>query len=577
MSYTSREVYEFISKQTNDPIIERKTCTVSSQKFAIFQSDVEFYNKISPTFNGKRFQIPTPTLCPEERQRRRLLFRNERKLYKRKCDATGDNIISIYSPDKPYKVYDTNFWWSDSRDPMIYKLDFDSSQSFTEQFIKLQLLVPRLPLFATNNENSSYSNGATQLKSCYLLFVSDYCEDSLYCQNINYSKNTVDCSAGSKYLHCYECIGCDNCTNSYYSQNCQDCQSLFYCHACQNCQNCIWCVGLHHKKFCIYNTQYTQKEYEQLQKVIHSETTLQELQKLTKNHINPTTHNDLMSHIIFGDDIQTSTNAMFCFESANIENCKYTTIADKVSSCQDSYVIVDNSYHIYESISVINQQSCISNTCCRRSQYIYYSEFCIDCSNCFWCIWLRNKQYCIFNKQYSKEEYEVQVAKVITHMQSTGEWGEFFNPSLSPFGYNETVANEYFPLQENEAIARWHKRQENNYDPIIPAWAKVIDRKTTIDEPQDDETILKSIFVCEVSWRPYRIIKQELEFYRKHNLPLPRKHPDIRHEERMKVRPGRTLYLRNCDKCEKEMLSVYDAKYEWKVYCESCYQQEVYS
>ena len=31
-------------------------------------------------------------------------------------------------------------------------------------------------------------------------------------------------------------------------------------------------------------------------------------------------------------------------------------------------------------------------------------------------------------------------------MQDTGERGEFFHPSLSPFGYNETVAQEYYPL-----------------------------------------------------------------------------------------------------------------------------------
>ena len=31
-------------------------------------------------------------------------------------------------------------------------------------------------------------------------------------------------------------------------------------------------------------------------------------------------------------------------------------------------------------------------------------------------------------------------------MMITGEWGEFFPSSLSPFGYNETVAQEYFPL-----------------------------------------------------------------------------------------------------------------------------------
>lgn len=142
MHYTSREVYEFISKKTGDPIVKRKTCTVSGQPFAIYQSDLDFYVKISPTFAGQKFQIPTPTLCPEERQRRRLLFRNERKLYKRKCDATGDTIISIYSPDKPYKVYKQDFWWSDKWDPMEYGREFDFSRTFTEQFGEFMKIVP---------------------------------------------------------------------------------------------------------------------------------------------------------------------------------------------------------------------------------------------------------------------------------------------------------------------------------------------------------------------------------------------------------------------------------------------------
>ena len=33
-------------------------------------------------------------------------------------------------------------------------------------------------------------------------------------------------------------------------------------------------------------------------------------------------------------------------------------------------------------------------------------------------------------------------------MQETGERGEFFHPSLSPFGYNETVAQEYYPAYQ---------------------------------------------------------------------------------------------------------------------------------
>ena len=158
MPYTSPEVYQYISKQTKDPIVEWKTCAISGQQFPIYQSDLDFYHKISPTFAGQRFQIPTPTLCPEERQRRRLSFRNERKLYKRKCDMSGKDIISIYSPDKPYKVYDQKIRRSDSRDPMDYGMDFDFSKSFTEQYSSLSTKTPTLNLMDMYNENSEYTN-----------------------------------------------------------------------------------------------------------------------------------------------------------------------------------------------------------------------------------------------------------------------------------------------------------------------------------------------------------------------------------------------------------------------------------
>ena len=144
MNYTSREVYEFISTKTNDPIVQWKTCAISGAEFPIYQSDLDFYDKISPRLNGVKYSIPIPTLCPEERQRRRLMFRNERKLYKRKCDASGKDIISIYSPDSPYKVYEQNFRWSDNRDAMDYARDVDFSKTFSEQFLNLLGDVPKL-------------------------------------------------------------------------------------------------------------------------------------------------------------------------------------------------------------------------------------------------------------------------------------------------------------------------------------------------------------------------------------------------------------------------------------------------
>ena len=65
-----------------------------------------------------------------------------------------------------------------------------------------------------------------------------------------------------------------------------------------------------------------------------------------------------------------------------------------------------------------------------------------------------NQDYCILNKQYTKLDYETTVAKLIQHMIDTGEWGSFQPASMSLYGYNETVANEYFPLEKEEAIKR---------------------------------------------------------------------------------------------------------------------------
>jgi hypothetical protein len=69
-------------------IIETKICKQCNSSFEITDKDLEFYDKISPTFNGEKFEIPAPTLCSDCRQQRRIVWRNERKLYRRKDSAT---------------------------------------------------------------------------------------------------------------------------------------------------------------------------------------------------------------------------------------------------------------------------------------------------------------------------------------------------------------------------------------------------------------------------------------------------------------------------------------------------------
>jgi len=156
---------------------------------------------------------------------------------------------------------------------------------------------------------------------------------------------------------------------------------------------------------------------------------------------------------------------------------------------------------------------------------------CQNVSHLFGCVGVRNKEYCILNKQYEKAEYEKLVARIIEQMQKTGERGQFFHPSLSPFGYNETVANEYYPSTVEQVHPQGFNR--SFYEAPAPTAETIIQGKdlpNTIDEVSDD--ILKSAVACEVTGKLFRIEAKELAFYRKHQLPLPRKHPDQRHLER---------------------------------------------
>ena len=240
-----RNVYELISKQTKDPIIERKRCAISGQEFPIYQSDIVFYDKISPVVNGKKYALPTPTLCPEEREKRRLVWKNERKLYRRKCDATGENIISLYAPDpangRSYTIYSPKVWRSDIRDPLMYGKQFDFKNSFNQQFSDLLHKVPLVAIYIKNAENCEYNNLINNSKYCYMCVSTGYAENTFY---MTISARLNHCYDGYRMIrseNCYEGIDSDYCYECFYIQKCVHCKHCRYMKNCTQCSNCRMC------------------------------------------------------------------------------------------------------------------------------------------------------------------------------------------------------------------------------------------------------------------------------------------------------------------------------------------------
>lgn len=80
----------------HERIVETKKCRISGQEFFVTDKDLEFYDKISPVFAGKKYAIPSPNLCPDERMRQMMCFINQRHLYKIKSCFSDQEIVSNF-------------------------------------------------------------------------------------------------------------------------------------------------------------------------------------------------------------------------------------------------------------------------------------------------------------------------------------------------------------------------------------------------------------------------------------------------------------------------------------------------
>lgn len=420
------------------------------------------------------------------------------------------------------------------------------------------MTVPKKWLVSEYNENCDYTSICWYCKDCYLTSASERSEKCYYWNLIQDSNNIVDWSFIYNCSHIYNSINCHNCFNSTYLLNCKDCSDCTACYNLIGCSFCYQCYDLHNQKYCINNIQYSKEEYLQQLWKIEKKMDLSILSQFV-NQSNHSIYEGFNNEHTSWKYINNSHNIHDGFDIEKWENISYSQIVvdgENLYDCTNVYIENEMSLEI---MSALTSKFNIFSGFVYNCNNCLYSLNLNDSNNCFGCDGLRNKSYCIFNKQYTKEEYEIQVAKIISHMIETKERWEFFHPSLSPFGYNETVAQEYFPLDRvgTQIVASVDNTSSRTYEhtslqaihlenfwyhrsdyqsPQVTA-DKIIEGKelpTTIDEVSDD--ILKTAIKCEITGKLFRIIPQELTFYRKHYLPLPRRHPDQRHLDRLALR-----------------------------------------
>lgn len=357
------------------------------------------------------------------------------------------------------------------------------------------------------------------------------------------------------------------------STNCRDC---YFSYQLRGCQNCIFSSNLVNKNYYIFNKQVSKEDFEKMKNRIFDGSyktwtqAYKEFLKMRKQAIHRNLQT-LQCENVLGDHVYNSRNCYNCYDSFGSEDC-YNSIsaADSkdVHSCYSAGWPAEEL--IYFSVVTRGCQRmafCIYSWFC---QDLFYCDSCVSCSDCFGCIGLRHKKYCIFNKQYTKEEYETLLAKIKDQMKNDKTWGQFFPSSISVFGYNETAAGDFFPLSKKEALEKGFNWCDfESPAPKVKAIIKAADLPDNIQDIKDD--ILNMAVECEISGKLFKIIKPELKFYRENNLPLPRRAPYQRHLDRMAMRNRHLMFDRDCAKCGQKMKTSYKPDATEKIYCEKCY------
>lgn len=542
-------------------------CNICRQEFAWEEEDLAYFGKLG---------IAPYEQCSECFHRQRLSFRNERVFYKRKCDATGKDILALYHSDLPYKVYCAEYFWSDKWDAFSYGRDFDFNRTFFEQFAELKLAVPKLAIHNVKGENSDFCNTCVGNKNSYLVFGGDYNEDCMFGVLCDKNRHCMDidyCYEGQYLYFCSDVIGSYECQFLFNSNNCSNC---YFCEDLIGCNECILSLGLKNQSYCIANKRYSKEEYLNLKEQIMTgkySSLSENFMKFLKMRGN---RDVKYAHVVncegcSGDYIKDSKNCTQCFDVNNSQDCRDVIYASKVKDAFMCDSLGLNSEKIFNTLSTMDVFNVRSSNWIVDSSDVYYCDFCINSSNIFGCTGLNHGQYCVLNKKYSKEEYRDLVLRIVEHMKKMGEWGQFMPASMSCFAYNETTAGIYFPLEKEEALKRGFKWRDEE---------KVEGKAQTYEVPDDivevDEHICEEILKCGWCGKNFKILAKEFQWYQKQHVPVPRNCGDCRMKRRRELRNPRKLWDRECTRCQKPLGSTYAPERSEHIYCDTCYLAKVY-
>ncbi len=540
-----------------------KTCQLTAQPFSISAEEADAY---------RRFDLPLPSICPQERHRRRLAFCSDGRFFWRQCDATGEKIFSVFPENVGFPVVSLDYWRSAQWDPLLFGGDFDYHRSFFEQYQELWSKVPRPAYTLTSVSGSAASHQCWDTKDSFMVFNALRASGSLYCAGLMDCASCVDCYHVVRCSDCYECLHCADCRScgwSEFSTGCEDCRFVSHC---TNCRYCLFCSGLEKKEYCLFNTELGKDDYE---KVLHGwRFNMRQKIDYAKEVFTEFLADKPIPHI-FANTLETNSgnslidcrHALDCFECSDCRDIVHCAWLSGASGCLEGLGFGSRVAQCAQFVAVANNAQCVVNCveCWNDVEKLDYCLFCEKSSNLLACIGLKGKEYCILNKQYTKKKFTEEREKIVRHLKARGVWGKFFPVVFSGLAYNQTAANELMPLAKIPAQMMgfvWDDSEEFIQPSLVLSEIDQGAEEQFLEMPDrlealTDEIVRDAIFICEMSGRFFRLTPEEVVFYRKMQIAPPSRAFEQRHRERVMRLPPWSMVQRKASRGSAQMYSTY--------------------
>lgn len=502
---------------------EERICALTGKPWVLDETEIKIC---------KKYRVPPSKVKPGTRLNMLNGYNTGLAIFWNTDVSSGKPMISAIHPDLPFKVIDDVKWASyDFSDKGI---EIDSSRSVIDQVWELMQKVPIRGKRNKDVDEKSVSVGSLQTRESYMTCAS-VATRCFYTYAIFGGEDALDVVNGTHVARSYAVNDSYHVSDSEYVFNSHRCLKSSFLFDCRDCEHCFGATNKRHKKFLWFNEQLSEEEWRKRRAEVDlgcrsvADEWLKKFYDLWKGQGVWPAYFQINNEDCTGEHILNSVRCQEGFWEDKCTDCVRCRFGLEASDCSycSGFAWETRSYMCTGGAGGADNKFVMGHN---NGVGLEYSAMCDDCQYCFGCVGLNKKEYHIFNKPYSKEEYWKRVDELKCRMLDDGSYGEFFPGKFSLSGFEHSTGAVYFDYRERDlerfgalrvdparGLVLAPKREDANGHRLssedLPDCVDVV-TGDMVNTPIRDEEL----------GRDFSIVPQELEIYKKKRWPLPRRH-----------------------------------------------------